>query len=96
MKRENSRLLAAVIQEYIKEMQIDDGLFRVRIFNVWDLIVGERAAKATTSKFFKDGTLFCTVNSSMLRTQLLFRREDIIAQINKMLSQECVKNLVIR
>lgn len=96
MKRENTQLISVIIKEYIKEAQLEDGLLRVKIFKVWDLIVGEAGSRATTNKFFKDGILYCTVNSSMIRTQLYYRREDIVAQMNKMLSGNYVSKLILK
>ncbi len=96
MKRENTQLISVIIKEYIKEAQLEDGLLRVKIFKVWDLIVGETGSRATTNKFFKDGILYCTVNSSMIRTQLYYRSEDIVAQMNKMLSGNYVSKLILK
>lgn len=96
MKRENTQLISAILKEFIKEEQLEDGLNRVRLFNVWNLIVGEVGARATTNKFFRDGILYCTINSSIIRTQLYYRKEDIVAQMNKMLNGDIVKKLILK
>ena len=89
-------MISAIIKEFIKEEQLEEGLNRVRLFNVWNIIVGEVGARATTNKYFKKGILYCTVNSSIIRTQLYFRKEDIVAQMNKMLNEDIVKKLIIK
>ena len=86
MKRENTQLIKDVLQEFIKEERLEDGLQRVRIFGAWDLVVGDAGARATTNKFFRDGILYCTINSSIIRTQLYYRKEEIALKINKMLN----------
>ena len=96
MKRENTQLIKAIIEEFIKEEHLEEGLNRTRLFKAWDLVVGEVGAKATTNKYFKDGTLYCTINSSMLRTQMYYRKEDIIAHINKMLNSTIVRKLILK
>ena len=96
MKRENTQLIKANIEEFIKEERLEEGLNRTRLFKTWDLVVGEVGAKATTNKYFKDGTLYCTINSSMLRTQMYYRKEDIIAHINKMLNGTIVTRLILK
>lgn len=96
MKRENTQLISAIIQEYIKEAQLEDGLLRVKIFKVWDLIVGDAGTRATTNKFFKDDILYCTISSSIVRTQLYYRKDDIIAQMNRMLSGNYVTKLILK
>ena len=96
MKRENTQLIKAIIEEFIKEEHLEDGLNRTRLFKAWDLVVGEVGAKATTNKYFRDGTLYCTINSSMLRTQMYYRKEDIIANMNKMLNGTIVTRLILK
>lgn len=96
MKRENTQLISVILKEFIKEEQLEDGLERLRIFKTWDLVVGDAGARATTSKFFKEGILYCTISSSIIRTQLFYRREDIVAMMNKMLNGDIIKKLILK
>lgn len=96
MKRENTQLIKDILQEFIKEEHLEDGLQRVRIFRTWDLVVGEAGARATTNKFFRDGILYCTINSSIVRTQLYYRKEEIALKINKMLNDNIVSKIVLK
>ncbi len=96
MKRENTQLISVILKEFIKEEQLENGLERLRIFKTWDLVVGDAGARATTSKFFKEGILYCTISSSIIRTQLFYRREDIVAMMNKMLNGDIIKKLILK
>lgn len=96
MKRENTQLIKDILREFIKEEHLEDGLQRVRIFGVWDLVVGDAGARATTSKFFRDGILYCTINSSIVRTQLYYRKEEIVQQMNKLLSSDIITRLILK
>lgn len=96
MKRENTQLIRDVLQEFIKEEHLEDGLQRVRIFGAWDIVVGDAGARATTNKFFRDGILYCTINSSIIRTQLYYRKEEIVHQMNKMLNDNVVSKIVLK
>lgn len=96
MKRENTQLIKAIIEEFIKEEKLEEGLNRARLFKAWDLVVGETGARATTNKFFRDGILYCTINSSILRTQMYYRKEDIIAHMNKMLNGTIVSKIILK
>lgn len=96
MKRENTQLIKDILQEFIKDEHLEDGLQRVRIFRTWDLVVGEAGARATTNKFFRDGILYCTINSSIVRTQLYYRKEDIALQMNKMLNDSLVSKIILK
>jgi hypothetical protein len=96
MKRENTQLISEIIKEFIREERLEEGLNRARLFKAWDLVVGEIGAKATTNKYFRDGILYCTINSSILRTQMYYRKEDIMAHINKMLNGTIVTKIILK
>ena len=96
MKRENTQLIKAIIEEFIKEERLEEGLGRARLFKAWDLVVGEVGAKATTNKYFKDGVLYCTISSSIIRTQMYYRKEDIMAHMNKMLNGTIVTKIILK
>ena len=96
MKRENTRLISAIIEEFIKEERLEEGLNRTRLFRAWDNVVGENGARATSNKFFREGVLYCTINSSIMRTQMYYNRENIIAQLNKMLNGTVVNKLILK
>lgn len=96
MKRENTQLIKDILQEFIKEEHLEDGLLRLKIFKVWDLVVGEAGARATSNKFFRDGVLYCTINSSIIRTQLYYRKDDIALQMNKMLNDNIVSKIILK
>ncbi len=86
MKRENTQLISEILKEFIKEEHLEEGLERVRVFQAWDLVVGATGAKATSNKFFRDGILYCTISSSIVRTQLYYQKDAIVAQLNKLLN----------
>lgn len=96
MQRINSNRLSLLLEEFIREQGLEDGLLRVRIGQAWDDAVGQKYAVCTIAKYFSNGILYCTINSSLMRNQLYFRQNDIIAQINKKMGAEIVKKLVLR
>lgn len=96
MQRTNTNILSALLKEFVKEEGLEEGLLRVRISKAWDVVVGRKYAVYTTSKFFNNGVLYCTISSSIVRNQLFFRRDDIVFHLNKELGEEIVKNVVLR
>ncbi len=96
MKRENTQLISVILKEFIKEEHLEEGLERLRIFKTWDLIVGDAGARATTNKFFRDGILYCTISSSIIRTQLFYRKDEIVQLMNKMLNGNIIHKLILK
>lgn len=75
-----------LIEQYIKEMKLAAGLNCQCIFEAWDEVTG--AARYTIGRFFRDGKLYITLNSSVVRNQLYFQKAAIIEKINARLRQD--------
>lgn len=104
MRREKSRTVAEVLQEYIKEDNMESGLLCARIFEAWDLVLldmtgsyykPEEIPGLTLKKYFRDGVLSCKISSSVLRSQLFFQLESIRNRINTILQEEHVLKITI-
>jgi len=75
-----------VVKMFIDSMKISAGLNTQRVFEAWDK--ASNAGKYTLNRFYRDGTLYVTISSSMVRNQLYFQQADIIAQMNKILEED--------
>lgn len=73
-----------LIERFIREMKLSNGLNRQRVYAAWDTVTG--AAPYTLSKQFAKGILFVTLSSSVVRNQLFFQRADIARRINETLA----------
>ncbi|MBR6415613.1 MAG: DUF721 domain-containing protein [Bacteroidales bacterium] len=80
ISRKNALGMDELIHQYILEMKLASGLDRQLIFGAWDKVSG--AANYTGGKFFKDGVLHVKINSSMVRSQLLLMKKDILSRLN--------------
>ncbi len=75
-----------LVQEYIKQMKLAAGLNTQRIFAAWDACSG--AGSFTLKRFFRGGTLYITLNSSVIRNQLYFQKDVLVEKMNAYLSQD--------
>ena len=84
--RKTAVSLSEAIQEYLKAAKLTSGLNTQRIFAAWDAASG--AGRYTVRRFFRDGRLYITVDSSVVRSQLSFQRDTLIEKINALLTQD--------
>ena len=84
--RKTAVSLSEAIQEYLKAAKLTSGLNTQRIFAAWDAASG--AGRYTVRRFFRDGRLYITVDSSVVRSQLSFQRDVLIEKINALLAQD--------
>ena len=75
-----------LVQMFIKSMKLSAGLNTHRIFAAWDEASG--AAGYTLKRFFRDGKLYITLNSSVVRNHLSFQSAELVDRINLILSRD--------
>lgn len=76
--------MGSLVKVYIKAMHLAPGLNTQRIFEAWDACSG--AAPFTLKRFFRAGTLYITLSSSVVRNQLSFQRDALIEKMNARLA----------
>ena len=105
VRRKEALTMEEVIEEYIKSAKMASGLNTQRVFAAWDDCSG--AGPFTLKRYFRSGTLYITLSSSVIRNQLSFQKEALIEKMNAMLSGDplftsdnrtvgYVKDLVLR
>ena len=75
-----------VVSMYIKSMKLTAGLNTQRIFSAWDDASG--AAPYTLKRFFRDGKLYITLSSSVVRNQLSFQSDVLVEKMNSILAKD--------
>lgn len=84
--RREPRSMDDLVHQFIRTMQLSSPLNSQRIFAAWDAASG--AGPYTLRRFFRDGTLYITVDSSVVRNQLWFQRDALVERINALLSED--------
>ena len=84
IRRKEALTMEEVIEEYIKSAKIASGLNTQRVFAAWDDCSG--AGPFTLKRYFRGGTLYVTLSSSVIRNQLSFQKAELIEKMNATLS----------
>lgn len=79
-------MISDLLQEYLRAEHLTSALNTRRIFSAWDDASG--AGKYTVRKYFRDGNLYITVSSSVVRSQLYYQKDALIGKMNSILEQD--------
>ena len=74
----------ALIREFLRQNRLSARLNARRIFAAWDAASG--AGRYTVRRYFRDGKLYITVDSSVVRSQLSFQRQALVEKMNALLA----------
>lgn len=78
--RKQAVTMGDLVQQFLKENHLTTGMNTHIIFTAWDEASG--AGAYTIRRFYRDGKLYITLNSSVIRTQLGFQKQALIEKIN--------------
>lgn len=88
--------LGTVLMEIIKAHGLDKKMSEALLPKVWAETVGERAAAITKIKKFSEGKLTVEVSSSVWRTELALRSQEIREKMNKTIGENLVKKIILK
>jgi predicted nucleic acid-binding Zn ribbon protein len=71
-------------------------ILNVRILRGWDELLGPMITQSTQKKFIKNRVLHVSVNSSVLRSELILSRKRLLAKLNEYAKGEVIDDIVIR
>ena len=102
IRKAQPEALEDVMKLFIAKNGLTTGVNCQLVFEAWDKVSG--AARFTLRKFYRDGNLFVTVSSSVVRNQLYFQRDTLLKLLNDELTANplfnpkkgLVKNIILK
>lgn len=67
-----------------------------KTLQIWNSVVGETIATATSIERFTNGQLFIKVKNPVWRMELNFRKQDILAKLNASLESAIVEEIIFK
>ena len=71
---------------FVRSQGLSAGLNTQRVFAAWDEVSGVK--DFTLRRFYRDGKLYVTLSSSMVRTHLEFQKETLLKSVNGFLEKD--------
>lgn len=84
--RKEAQSVGDVMKVFLRQMKLGSRLNTRRVFAAWDAVSG--ASAFTLRRFYRDGKLYVTLSSSMVRNQLEFQKTALVAAINTFLEND--------
>lgn len=93
MKRTEPQSIRQIIDQVMDTSARKDEMLAMRASYLWADIVGPGVNRFTTRRYVKDGILHVNISSGPLKSELSFKRETLIKQINRILGREVIKGI---
>lgn len=96
MIKRNAQCIKDILDEFISSQNLEGKLYETRLKNAYPEIVGTGINSHTKSLFIKDGILYVSLDSSVIRNEMQLMRQSLISRLNKNIGHDIVRNIVFR
>ncbi len=96
MEKKDAQHIKSIIGEILKNQHLDHKMLENRVVRSWEKVIGKTVARATTSIYMYQGTLYLSINSSVMRNELLMLKDKIMHALNEEVGHQIVTAVVIR
>jgi len=96
MRKSNTQKIQEVLNESLKELNIDGKIKEVRLLKSWEEIVGKTIAKYTKGLYINKKRLFVTLHSSVVRNELYMIKNGLIQRLNEIAGEEVIEDIVFK
>jgi len=95
-KRENESMrIEDLMKVMIKENNLTKGMRQMNVRGAWEKLMGNGVMSYTESVQLQNKTLVVKLKSSVLREELSYGKDKIIAMINEELGEELVTKIML-
>ena len=81
------------IQSFLENYGLKKGVKQNSAIVYWEGVVGHKISKNTEPQSVEHGTLTVSVSNPAWRQELVFKKEEIIKQLNKKIGENTIKEL---
>lgn len=96
MRRSETVNIREIINELLKEHGIEEKLSENRLLNSWEELLGKSIANSTKDLYIKNGVLYVSLRSSVVRHELMMIRDELVKRLNEKAGREVITDVVLR
>ena len=96
MRHTKTMLVGDVLKEFFSRPYVAAKVAEGRLPDTWREIVGDRVADLTTSLKLENHVLTAHISSSVVRSELFYRRESLMQEINRLSGVKLVNVVLIK
>jgi predicted nucleic acid-binding Zn ribbon protein len=96
MRKNQTQNISEIISLILKQNGLDDKLAEVRAIRSWEELLGKTVARYTRNLYIKDKTLYISLNSSIVRNELLMIRDELIKRLNEKAGKKVIEKIVVK
>jgi hypothetical protein len=95
MKRVNTQTIRNVLDDFFEQNPVlADKLAETRLMDSWNMVLGSSVSRFTDNLYIKKRALYVKLTSSVLKSELMLCREQMIDKLNKHAGRDVIDNII--
>ena len=96
MRRQTTSTIGEALSLWIEAMKMRPKVEETRLLAAWNPPVGPLIASKTRDLYINKRTLYVSIDSSVIRRELLIAKEKLISQLNNASGGDVISDIVFR
>ena len=96
MRKSQTQNISEIISFIMKQNGLDEKLAEVRAIRSWEELLGKTVTRYTKNLYIKDKTLFVSLNSSIVRNEIMMIRDELIKRLNDKAGRIIIEKIVVK
>ncbi len=96
MQRKETLSLGDVLRKFIKEQHLDIKINETKVLTAVDEVFGKHLSSYITKKSIYQKTLFISVNSSIVRNEMMMMRQQMVKLLNDKVGEDVIKDIIVK
>lgn len=92
----NENTVGEVLKYIIKDNKLQAGMDQISVKEAWKSLMGNGVNSYTKNVVLKGTVLYVELSSAVLREELSFGKDKIVAMLNEELRRDIIKEVVLR
>jgi len=96
MRRVNTQPIGTILDSFFEQNpKLADKLAETRLIDSWKIVLGPSVMRFTDNLFIKKRTLYVRITSSVLKSELLMCREQLIKKLNDRVGRDVIDSITL-
>ncbi|GHU79885.1 hypothetical protein FACS1894145_5030 [Bacteroidia bacterium] len=96
MKRVNTQQINSILDDFFEQNPgLADKLAETRLVDSWNTVLGSSVLRFTDNLYIRKRVLYVKLTSSVLKSELMLCREQMIGKLNNHAGRNVIDNIVL-
>ncbi len=95
MRDGRTKDMGSLFEQMFKELDLERKMMELKYISAWDACAEKSALNATEEIYLKGKKLFVKLNSSAVKYQLQFVKDELMDKLNKTVESNYIEQLIL-